>query len=148
MRLLVDGDGCPDIADMKNLAKKYDIPMIVYIDYAHQLHDDYFQTIYCEVGNDSVDMRLFNDSQKDDLVITQDYGLASLLISKNVQVMHISGKTLDKDNIDFYINSRYQSAKARHSHAKTHLKGPKKKRTAQTTNNFIKNLNRKLRNKT
>ncbi|MCD7839760.1 MAG: DUF188 domain-containing protein [Erysipelotrichaceae bacterium] len=147
MRLLVDGDGCPDVAQMKDLAKKYDIPMIVYIDYAHQLNDDYFQTVYCEVGNDSVDMKLFNDSQKDDLVITQDYGLASLLISKNIQVMHISGKTLDKDNIDFYINSRYQSAKQRHSHEKTHLKGPKK-RTAQTTNNFIANLNRKLKNRT
>ncbi len=43
MAVLVDGDACPDLLEIKKLAKRYLVEMIVFIDYAHCLQDDYFK---------------------------------------------------------------------------------------------------------
>lgn len=126
MRLLIDGDGTPDIALIKECAMKYDVPMIVYVDYAHHMADDYYQVIYCEVSHDSVDMQIINDVQKGDLVITQDYGLASMILAKDAYVLHPSGRTIDALNIDQCLTTRFILAKQRKG--RHHLKGPKKKK--------------------
>ena len=75
--------------------------MTVFVDYAHFIQDDYFRTILCEVGSDSVDLVLLKQVQANDLVITQDYGLASLVLSKGAKVLHISGKVIDDNNYIF-----------------------------------------------
>ena len=100
MALLVDGDACPDLPAIRDLAWKYQVEMTVFVDYAHFIQDDYFRTILCEVGSDSVDLVLLKQVQANDLVITQDYGLASLVLSKGAKVLHISGKVIDDNNID------------------------------------------------
>lgn len=143
MRLLIDGDACPDKEEIKHLAMCYQTEMIVYIDYAHVLSDDYFQVVECEVGNDSVDMRIVRDAKAGDLVITQDYGLAGLLLCKNVNVLHISGKIIDSKNIDELLMSRYVSAQQR---KKTkHIKGPSK-RSSDMRIYFLQQLENILKN--
>lgn len=82
MRILVDGDACPNKEDIKEIAIKYDVDMIVFVDYAHMIEDDYYQVRQCDIGQDSVDMAILNETQSDDLIITQDYGLAGLILSK------------------------------------------------------------------
>lgn len=143
MRILVDGDACPNKEDIKRLAIQYQIEMFVYIDYAHVLEDDYYHVINCEVGNDSVDMAIINDSQKGDLVITQDYGLASLLLPKGVYILHISGMQIDNDNVDGLLMSRYLSAKQRR--AQNRVKGPSK-RTDEVKTYFLNQLEFILQN--
>ena len=59
MALLVDGDACPDLPAIKDLAWKYQVEMTVFVDYAHFIQDDYFRTILCEVGSDRVDCLLY-----------------------------------------------------------------------------------------
>ena len=68
---LVDGDACPDLPAIRDLAWKYQVEMTVFVDYAHFIQDDYFRTILCEVGSDSVDLVLLKQVQANDLVITQ-----------------------------------------------------------------------------
>ena len=132
MRLLIDGDACPNKEEVKNLAQKYGIEMIVFADYAHLLEDDYYHVVHCEVGRDSVDMQIINQARPYDLVVTQDYGLASLLLGKQVKVIHVSGMII---NI---------SAKQRR--AQKHLKGPSK-RTLEIKNKFLNTLENLLENK-
>ena len=100
MRLLIDGDGTPNIREIKEIAERYHVEMYVFCDYAHVIEDDYFTTIQCEVGKDAADSQLLNFAQADDLAITQDYGLASLLLIKDVDVLHVSGKRITEDNIE------------------------------------------------
>ena len=114
MALLVDGDACPDLPTIRDLAWKYQVEMTVFVDYAHFIQDDYFRTILCEVGSDSVDLVLLKQVQANDLVITQDYGLAM---------------------------SRYVSAKQRKSGKRT--RGPAK-RTDEVRNQFLKQLDKIL----
>lgn len=141
MVILVDGDACPNILEIKILAKRYQTEMLVFIDYAHNLNDDYFKTISCEVGNDSVDLTLLRYISDNDLVISQDYGLASLALSKGAKVLHISGLIITEDNIERLLISRYLGAKARRSGKR--IKGPAK-RSYETEQYFLKQLERLL----
>lgn len=141
MAILVDGDACPDLDLIKDVAIKKAQKMIVYVDYSHNILDDYFVTVFCETGKDNVDLALFNDIKEDDIVITQDYGLASLALTRKAMVLHVSGKIIDNDNIDELLLSRYLSSKERRSNV--HLKGPKK-RNSEVRKYFLEQLERVL----
>lgn len=56
-------------------------------------------------------------------MITQDYGLASLVLPKGVRVFHHSGKEFDEANIGTLLEQRYHSGKLRKAGIRT--KGPK-----------------------
>ncbi|MEI3509043.1 MAG: DUF188 domain-containing protein [Bacilli bacterium] len=43
---------------------------------------DYSKIIYVDQGNDSVDLYIANTVKKDDIVITQDYGVATTVLAK------------------------------------------------------------------
>lgn len=142
MRLIIDGDACPDKQEIKTIAIKYNIEMNVFIDYAHVLEDDYYQVINCEVGSDSVDMAIVKAVQTNDIVITQDYGLASLVLARGANVLHTTGQVIDNDNIDGFLFSRYVGAKMRKASQRT--KGPSK-RTSDVKKMFLKQLEDLLR---
>lgn len=125
MRVIVDGDGCPDKEGIASLAQRYAKEMYVFIDYAHVLESDDYKVIACDVGHDSVDMAILNFVETGDLVITQDYGLAGLLLSQNVIVLHVSGRVINEDNINTYLSTRYLHAQMRQSGQRT--KGPSKR---------------------
>lgn len=141
MRILVDGDACPNKEEIKSLAIQYHKDMLVFIDYAHVLEDAYYQVIQCEVGRDSVDLKILSETTADDLVITQDYGLASLVLSKGAKVLHISGMIITHENIEGLLMTRYISAKQRR--ANKHLKGPSK-RTDEVKIRFLTELEKLL----
>lgn len=134
MRVLIDGDACPNKREIKQLLDRYQIRMIVFVDYAHLLNEDPYEVRHCEVGKDSVDMRIVNEVKAGDLVITQDYGLASLVLSKNAKVLHVSGMRIDQENIDGLLLKRYEGYKQRKRDK--HLNGPKK-RTKQDEDYFL-----------
>lgn len=137
MVILIDGDGCPDLPEIKKVAKYYSVEIIVFVDYAHLLQDDYFKVIFCEVGFDSVDRAIVARCKKGDLVITQDYGLASLVLLKDAYVLHPSGNIIDNENIEQLLMNRYLGIKQRR--ARKHCKGPSK-RTNDVQNYFLKQL--------
>lgn len=134
MRILIDGDGTPDIEKIDTLCKKYGIKMIVYCDVNHLF--DYEDIVICDQGNDSVDYAIVRDVQKGDLVITQDYGEASMVLMKGARVVHPSGMIIDQENIDTLLMTRYINGKLRNNQ---HIKGPKK-RTQEVSYKFIKTV--------
>lgn len=137
MRILIDGDACPQKKEITTIAKQYRIPVIVYIDYAHIMNDDEFEIKVCEIGHDHVDMMILQDVQENDLVITQDYGLASLVLMRKAKVLHVSGMMIDEKNIDELLMKRYDGYKQRQSDK--HIRGPKK-RTNKDETYFLKQL--------
>ncbi len=59
-------------------------------------------------------------ASKGDLVITQDYGLASLALAKGCLVMHHEGLEMyTNKNIDDLLQTRYLSAQARKAGKRT-----------------------------
>ena len=125
MRVLVDGDASPVKDITIDLCKKKGVECIIYIDYAHQYESKYAKVVYCDQYRDSVDLKISNDCLKDDIVITQDYGLATLVLSKGGKVLHNNGFIIDNNNIDTLLESRFIGNKLR-SHVR--IKGPKKRK--------------------
>ena len=55
MRLLIDGDACPDRQKVIELALHYGVEVLLFIDFAHVIEDERIQIIMCEVGKDTED---------------------------------------------------------------------------------------------
>ena len=129
MRVLIDADGCPVVDIALGLCLRYRIPCLILCDTAHEIFRDGAETLVFDKGADSVDYAIANRVQPGDIVITQDYGLASMALAKKARVIHQDGWEYTRDNIDALLLSRYESRKHRASGGRT--KGPKKRTTAQ-----------------
>ena len=137
MKIIVDGDACPNINDIADIAYDYKLEMLVFCDYAHNMSDDYYQVIKCDVGSDSCDLLLIKNVLENDIVVTQDYGLSALCLSKKAKVLNPSGLIVNDLNIDNLLMSRFSSAKLRKSGVRS--KGPSK-RTKETVDKFLCSL--------
>lgn len=84
MTILIDADGCPVVDLTVQTAAKYKVPVLILCDTAHQIQRDGAQTLTFDKGADSVDFALVNRVHPGDLVITQDYGLASMCLRTTV----------------------------------------------------------------
>jgi hypothetical protein len=82
MQILVDADACPVKQIIISIAKESKIPVTMLIDTAHKLNDDYSRIITVDTQSDSVDFALMGLLTCDDIVVTQDFGLAAMVIGK------------------------------------------------------------------
>ena len=80
MRILVDADACPVVSIVEHIAKKYQISVILLCDTNHILQSDYSEVLTVGAGADAVDFKLVSVCQKDDIVVTQDYGVAAMIL--------------------------------------------------------------------
>ena len=138
MKILIDGDGCPVIDIAISVAKKFNIEVVIMCDTSHIFNKEGAKTMVFSKGADSVDFALINYLEKEDIVITQDYGLAAMAMNKASYVINQNGMIYNDENIDRLLYSRHISRKIRKSGGKT--KGPKK-RTKEDDINFEKTLN-------
>ena len=84
---------------------------------------------------------MVNLSARGDLVVTQDWGLAAMVLGKGAAALSPTGRVFRKETIDFLLEERNLKAKHRRSGGRT--RGPKK-RTAEDDTRFKKNLYRLL----
>lgn len=126
MKIYVDADACPvkDIIIFE--ASKLKIPVILVTSFSHFSNAEQpseVETIYVDSGADAADYRIVKLAEKGDIIVTQDYGLASLGLAKGIIVLHHKGFSYTNENIDQLLQTRYLSAMARKSGQRT--KGPK-----------------------
>ena len=129
MKLLIDADGCPVVDIAIRLCKQWALPCLVLCDTAHEFHRDGAETLVFDKGADSVDYALVNRVLPGDIVVTQDYGLASMCLARKARVLHQDGWEYTLDNIDALLLVRHDSRK--HRAAGNRMKGPKKRTTQQ-----------------
>lgn len=125
MRIIVDADACPGISLITEVAKKYNIELILYADYTHNIVSDYAKVIVVSKGFQNVDTVISNDVKEWDILITQDFGLAVIGLSKKASVIHTKGMIYTNDNIDTLLFERHLNSKLRKRGG--HSKGPKKR---------------------
>ena len=127
MKILVDADACPVIPIIERIAQKYKLLVFLLCDTNHVLHSDYSEVKVISAGTDAVDFALVGLCEKGDLVVTQDYGVAAMILGKGAYGIHQNGKWYTNENIDRLLMERHISKKARRSKSKHHLKGPAKR---------------------
>ena len=139
MKILVDADACPVVSAVERVAKKHGISVILLCDTNHVLHSEYSEVKMIGAGADAVDFALVGLCQKGDLVVTQDYGLAAMILGKGAYGIHQSGKWYTDENIDCMLMERHISKNIRRSKSKHHVRGPAK-RTAEDDARFEESL--------
>lgn len=111
MKILVDADACPVVLIVEHMAEKYGIPVILLCDTNHVLQSEYSEIKVIGAGADAVDFALVGLCQKGDLVVTQDYGVAAMILGKGAYGIHQSGKWYTDGNIDRMLMERHISKK-------------------------------------
>ena len=129
MTILIDAEGCPVVNETIKVAHKFNLESIIFCDTSHNFDEKNIKVIVVSKGIDAVDFAILNNIEKGDIVITQDYGLASLVLSRNSYAINQSGMVYTNENIDELLYSRYISKKMRNSGAR--IKGPKKRDKSQ-----------------
>ena len=112
MKIFVDGDGSPVKETVIEVAVEKALDVVIVTSVDHYSLKDYPENVsfvYVDKGADAADFKIVQLIKKGDLLITQDYGLASLV--------------LPKENIDGLLEQRYFSGQIRRKGGRT--KGPK-----------------------
>jgi len=143
MQVLVDADACPVYTIAENIAKNYNVPCILLCDTNHIIESDYSEVRTIGAGKDAVDMALLNICGAGDVVVTQDYGLASLALAKRAYVINQFGMEYTDDNIDKLLFERHLAAKERNKGKKGKV-GKIKKRTSADDGKFSKAFDKLL----
>ncbi len=137
MKVLIDADACPVVDITIRLCKEFHIPCLLLCDTAHQMHRDGAETMVFDKGSDSVDFALVNRVSPGDIVITQDYGVASMCLAKQARILHQDGWKYTEYNIVGLMEQRHINKK--HRLAGGRIKGPSK-RTRQQDEAFATSL--------
>lgn len=138
MRIFIDADGCPVVQETISLAYAYGITVVIVCDYAHEFQaEEGVQVIICDQGKDSVDFQILKRLADGDILITQDYGLAQLALTRNCFVISQNGMRYQDENISELLAQREHHAMLRHMGLRTpHAK----KRTKQQNRSFVSAL--------
>lgn len=137
-KLYIDADGCPVVNQALKVSNRRHVESFLICDTAHQLKRHGAETIVVDKGADSADFALVSRLQKGDLVVTQDYGLAAMCLTKGAKVIDQNGMRYTADNIDGLLASRAEAARIRRGGGR--LKGPQK-RTQEQNDAFVEAFN-------
>lgn len=137
MKILVDADACPVKGIIEKVAKQNNIKVIMVIDTSHELKSDYSEIITIGKGKDAVDIALINITEKGDIVVTQDYGVATMALAKKAFAISQNGLIYNDNNIESLLFERHMSQRARRGGARA---GKIKKRSAEDDKKFEQSL--------
>ena len=141
MKIVIDADACPrgTLESTLLICAKYNVKALTVANYNHEIKSG----DHIVVGSDpqEADIKVMNIIGRGDIAITQDYGLAAMILAKGAVCMNPSGKEYTDGKIDFMLEERDIKAKFRRNGGRT--KGPSK-RTAVDDKNFSQTFERIL----
>jgi len=125
MKILVDADACPVKDITERIAQEYCLELILVSNINHAIASDYGEIVMVDSIAEAADMAIVNRTRPGDIVITQDYGLASMILSKGGRAIHPLGKEFTAYNIEGLLMQRFINQKARR--AGQRIGGPRKR---------------------
>lgn len=134
MKIYIDADACPVVDEVVEVGESLAVEVIMVCDDCHVVEREGILTIVVEKGSDSADYKILSLINAGDVVVTNDYGLSALALSKKCIVIDFDGKQINDLIIDSMLETRALNAKLRKSKIRT--KGPSK-RSAEQNEIFI-----------
>ncbi len=142
MKIIVDADACPVKNEIIKTAKRNGIEVIMVCDTSHVISDGYSRVITVDKGSDSADFKIVNISKTGDIIITGDYGVAAMALSKGAKALGNSGIIYTDFNIDSFLAKRHMAKENRRKGGKfTKIK----KRTSDENANFTASLTKLIK---
>jgi len=129
MKIIIDADACPKavLNICLKLGHQYDIQVWTVASFNHNIESDHHTIV--DGAPQETDLKVINLAEKGDIAVTQDWGLAAMLLGKKVRSLSPAGREFQLETIDFMLEERETKAKFRRSGGRT--KGPKKRTKAE-----------------
>lgn len=138
MKILVDADACPVKDIIIAVGNERSIPVEMVASFNHKIKGGPgVSVIITDTGPDAADYIIANRVEGEDIVVTQDFGLAALTLGKRGKALSPRGLIFTGENINSLLMQRHVSAKIRRSGGKT--KGPSPF-CREDRDNFLKSL--------
>jgi uncharacterized protein YaiI (UPF0178 family) len=121
-RLLIDADACPRqaLAIAQELCDEKGWPCITYASYNHQLSGPHHVAV--DADPQAVDLKIANEAKPGDVVVTQDIGLAALILGKQGKAVSPHGTIFRSETIAYQLEARNEHARLRRGGGRT--RGP------------------------
>ncbi len=126
MRIFIDGDACSTHKIKRRFAGKRDAEVVTVVSIENcTTIQSKPNTIVVDSSPQAADIEIFNRMSQGDMVITKDYGLASLVLGKNGKAMSPSGFMYTRRNIELLLQQRYVNGIQRNSGGRRKKRRPK-----------------------
>lgn len=112
-RIWVDADAIPrGVSEtLRRLQAEFGYELITVSSYNHVNSGESHLTVDAE--DQATDLAIINQLQAGELVVTQDWGLAALVLGKRALALSPKGREFTEDNIDFMLAERHIKASLR-----------------------------------
>lgn len=121
--IIIDADACPVKDAIIKLARENDVRVLLVASFAHKMQEmDGVTVRYTDCSPQAVDMVIMNEAAPGDIVITQDYGLAAVVLAKKAKAVSPRGMLYTAEKIDGLLELRNAHARIRRGGGK--IKGP------------------------
>lgn len=133
--IFIDADACPVIAETLFVARKAGVAVVIVgnttqnlqrhikkNDPTQQTKGFWVDVLSVGVGADSADFAIIEELEPYDIVVTQDIGLASMVLGRTAYAISVRGKEFLPATIDMEMELRHVEKKIRRQGGRT--KGP------------------------
>ena len=111
------------------ICKKDNVELHVYHNYNVDINLFYGNDHVVDIDKDAADYAILNNAKRNDIVATDDYGLACMCIGKGCFVLNKKGVYINNHNLETFLASRYAFQEARRQ-------AQRKGRTMKNKNNI------------
>lgn len=144
--LFIDADACPVKSEALTVARRRKIPVVLVAGTAHSL-DRYtgrenVECVHVSVGRDAADFAIVERLSPGDVVVTQDLGLAAMVLGRDARAMSPRGRVFSAATIDMELAVRHAEQVHRRSGGRT--KGGPSAFDDEDREHFIRSLERVL----
>ena len=133
--IIIDADACPVTAETLAVARRRGLPVLIAGNSTQNLARHirrgdarkdaggfWVDTLAVGVGADSADFAIVERLQPGDIVVTQDIGLAAMVLGRSASAIGVRGRVYTLATIDMDMEIRHQEKKIRRQGSRT--KGP------------------------
>ena len=146
--LYIDADACPVTREAITIARSRGMKVVLVAN-ATQNFDKHtrregVEAVRVSGGADAADFAIVERIEADDIVVTQDIGVAAMVLGKNAGAISPRGRIFYQSTIDIEMEVRHAEAKHRRSGGRT---GGPRPFTDEDRENFSDQLERLIRDR-
>jgi len=125
VKIVVDADACPVKNEIVAAAEMHGAEVLMVASYDHRMtvHANHVTVIQVDRSDQAVDLYIANRIGRGDVLVTQDFGLATIGLAKSAIVLSNRGQRYTDETIDFLLERRHELAKQRRGGK--YAKGPR-----------------------
>ena len=122
--LFIDADACPVMREALTLARRYKLPAVLVANgtqnlQKHLRRGDDVEVFTVQTGADSADFAIIEQLKPIDIVLTQDTGLAAMVLGRGARAISPRGRVHSLLSIDMDLELRHVEKKIRRSGGRT-----------------------------